>query len=280
MDVIEWTGEPPRLPLTRAAEGRGQLAEALAGYREAAAAFDSAGPLAAAELQYLQARTLGKLALNDPARRAEAGAALAEFTAARPDHHRTDPALQLLAEVRAAAGDEAGARGTGPDEVLPQPGVRHRRGGRRRPAGPRRRRRGRRPRRLRPRFAADAEGAVKLDAQIGRAAALVRLNRNAEALEAVDAVLAAEGAGDDTMARAYVRRGDALQATGETKPAILAYLHVDVLYPGAAAAHAESLFHLARLWAAAGLPGRAAEAAAKLRADYPNSDWTARLSAG
>ncbi|MEM9704323.1 MAG: hypothetical protein AAF907_17920, partial [Planctomycetota bacterium] len=81
----------------------------------------------------------------------------------------------------------------------------------------------------------------------------------------------------ELRADAHVGRGNSLRATGETKPAILEYLKVDVLYPGASAAHAESLYHLSHLWTSAGFPERAAESAAKLRLNHPNSDWTAKL---
>ena len=278
---VSYDGEPPRLPLTRAAERRGQLAEALADYKDAAASFDAAGPIARADLQFLQARTLGKLALNDPDRREEAAAALSDFAAGSPDHFRTDPALLLLADVRAAAGDAAAAReALGKLGDSPSPAFRTAAAA----AAARLDLAAGDPAAALAAFDAvlqNAEGAAALDARLGRADALNRLNRSGEALEVVTGVLAeADPADADLMARAYVRRGDALQATGETKPAILAYLHVDVLYPGAAGAHAESLFHLARLWNAAGFPGRAAEAAAELKTDYPNSDWAARLAAG
>ena len=278
---VEWTGEPPRLPLTRAAEGRGQLAVALEGYREAVAQFPSAKPLAKAELQFSRARTLGKLALNDPARRDEAVDALGRFVTDHPDHHRTDPALLLLADVRAAAGDDAAAReALGRVKQSPSPAyatAAEVAAARLDLAA------GDADTALATfeRVAADAEGAAALDARTGMAAALVRLGRNDEALAETDAVIAEADSSDaEIMANAYLRRGDALQAMGETKPAILAYLHVDVLYPGAGAAHAESLFRLAKLWAAAGYPGRAAEAAAKLKTEYPGGAWAARLSGG
>ena len=281
IEEIRWTGEPPRLPLTRAAEGRGELARALADYEAAAAAFDSAGPVAAGDLAFLQARALGKLALNDPDRRGAAVAALDDFLAARPDHFRTDPAWELLAEVKAAGGDLDGARAAlGELADSPSPPFRTAAA----VAGARLDLAAGDAGAALAKFDAvlqNAEGRAALDAKLGRADALNRAGNNAEALAVVKEVLAAADPADaDLMARAYVRRGNALQATGETKPAILAYLHVDVLYPGAAGAHAESLFHLARLWSAAGFPGRAAEAAAKLRSDYPNSDWAARLAAG
>ena len=277
---IEWTGEPPRLPLVRAAEGRGQFAQALEGYEQALADLKGAGPLATAELEFLRARALGRLALNEPDRRADAADALDRFLATHADHHRADPARLLLADVRAAAGDAAAARAAlDPVKNSPSPAFvtaaevaaaeLDLAAGDAEAALA-----------AFDRVAAEADGPAALAARTGRAAALVRLNRTEEALKEVDAVLAEADRSDvETMADAYVRRGDALQSAGQVKPAILAYLHVDVLYPGAGS-HAESLYHLARLWSAAGYPGRAAEAAAKLQSEYPNGDWAARLSGG
>ena len=281
VDEISWDGEPPNLPALRGRESRGLLEDALAGYREAAGTMNQIGPLARGDIEFLIARALAKLALNDPARRDEAVAALDKFVTGNPDHHRTDPALRLSAEVRLAAGDLDGAAaaleklGASPSpEYQTAAAV---------AAGDVALARGEADAALAAfeAAAANADGRAALEARLGRAAALGRLNRHAEALEALNAVLAEADPGDaELRARAHLRRGDSLQATGETKAAIVEYLRVDVLYPGASGAHAESLYNLARLWTTAGFPARAAESAASLKAAYPNSAWAARLSGG
>ena len=278
---VSWDGEPPTLALRRASEARGKLAEALEGYRAALSDFDAAGPLARSDLEFLIARVQAKLALNDPARRDEAIKALRAWLAANPDHFRTDPAFLLLADVQRAAGDLDAAAAT-LDEAKQSPSPAFQTAAAVDAAGLTLDR-GEADAALAAfeGILADAEGRAAQRAKLGKAGALIRLNRPAEALTAIGEVIAEANAEDaEVMAPAYVRRGDAHQAAGETKAAILAYLHVDVLYPGAAAARAESLFHLAKLWNAAGFPGRAAEAAAALKTDYPGSDWAARLSAG
>ena len=82
----------------------------------------------------------------------------------------------------------------------------------------------------------------------------------------------------DTPPEAYVLQGNALQALNRAKEAVLAYLHVDILFPREAGYHAESLYHMTKLWKAVQLPERGLEAEAKLQSSYPNSEWTKKLS--
>ena len=62
-------------------------------------------------------------------------------------------------------------------------------------------------------------------------------------------------------------------ASNKPKDALLAFLHVDVLYNTVPASHAEALAKLVPLWEAIGKPGRAREARQLLRERYPNSRW-------
>ena len=93
--------------------------------------------------------------------------------------------------------------------------------------------------------------------------------------ESVPAPIA--GADPDGM-RAYVRQGDCLQAQNKTKEAILAYLHVPVLFSKEKALHAESLFRLSQLWGSVQKPERAADARAELERLYPDSEWAKKLA--
>jgi tetratricopeptide (TPR) repeat protein len=81
------------------------------------------------------------------------------------------------------------------------------------------------------------------------------------------------------LAEAYVLQGNCLQAANKPKEAVLAYLHVDVLFPREAAAQAEALYNLAKLWKVVQYPDRALEAQAKLEGTHPNSEWTKKLAA-
>ena len=57
------------------------------------------------------------------------------------------------------------------------------------------------------------------------------------------------------------------------KAALLAYLHVDVLYFNYPNYHAESLYHLSKLWEQIGKRDRAKEAKDKLTTRYKGSSW-------
>lgn len=76
------------------------------------------------------------------------------------------------------------------------------------------------------------------------------------------------------LALAYNALGNCYEKDGRTKDALLAFLHVDLLYPSQSEAHAESLAHLAELWEAVGKDNRARQARNLLEERYPNSRWT------
>lgn len=69
-------------------------------------------------------------------------------------------------------------------------------------------------------------------------------------------------------ARAYNALGGCYEQAGKTKDALLAYLHVDVLYDTVADAHVEALTRLVPLWQAIGQEQRAREARKVLQERY------------
>lgn len=74
-------------------------------------------------------------------------------------------------------------------------------------------------------------------------------------------------------ARAYNALGTCHVKAGNHKDALLAFLHVDVLYNAFPEAHAEALSHLAKLWETVGKGDRAREASNMLADRYPGSPW-------
>ena len=60
----------------------------------------------------------------------------------------------------------------------------------------------------------------------------------------------------------------------------MAYLHVDVLYPGEPVQHAEALLRLSQLWGPSGHEDRAVDAATRLSEQYPNSQFARQAAAG
>ena len=93
-------------------------------------------------------------------------------------------------------------------------------------------------------------------------------------IKAVDEILAKADPEDvELHARAYNTKGTALRKTGRTKEALLAFLHVDVLYFAVPEAHAEALANLAELWNELNRTERAMRARDLLESQYANSPW-------
>ena len=83
-----------------------------------------------------------------------------------------------------------------------------------------------------------------------------------------------------TLAEAWVLKGDCQRTKNLPKDALWAYLQVDVLYPSEPAAHAEALYRLADLWTPAGRQDRADDARQRLMEKYPNSSWAKQGAPG
>jgi tetratricopeptide (TPR) repeat protein len=128
---------------------------------------------------------------------------------------------------------------------------------------------------------ADATGkeadAQKAAAMLGKAAALSGAGKPDEAVKLVDEVIAkADPENEELYARAYNILGNCHKAAGKKKEALLAFLHVDLLYSRHAEQHAEALANLATLWSEVDKSDRAAQAKSMLNQKYPNSVWATR----
>ena len=120
-----------------------------------------------------------------------------------------------------------------------------------------------------------SSSAAQFDGLLGKAACQQSQGQTDEALATLDDIISkASESESTTLAHAWNLRGDCFRAKSMPKDALMAYLHVDVLYPSEPAAHAEALFHLVTLWAPAGHQDRSDEAMTKLSLKYPNSTWT------
>ena len=128
-------------------------------------------------------------------------------------------------------------------------------------------------------LSAKAKGAMaeaqQQAAMLGKAACLAETGNPDEGIKLIEGAIAKlppeEG---DLHARAYVTMGNCYRKkTDSAKPALLAFLHVDVLYFSNPQAHAEALWNLAKLWNDIGKPERAVQAAQLLKDRYPSSPW-------
>ncbi len=122
----------------------------------------------------------------------------------------------------------------------------------------------------------DADRA-KLAASLGKASALGGAGKTDEAVKLIDEIIAkADPENQEIHARAYDVLGNCYRAAGKKKDAIIAFLHVDLLYSRFPEQHAEALANLATLFAEDGKAERAAAARATLKEKYPNSAWAAK----
>ena len=120
---------------------------------------------------------------------------------------------------------------------------------------------------------ADAQN-QKLSATLGKAVSLAETGEVPPAVEMIERIiLDADPEQKELHARAYNALGDCYQKSGQTKDALLAFLHVDVLYNMVPEAHAEALAHLAPLWKAIGQEERSREARELLQKRYGGSRW-------
>jgi tetratricopeptide (TPR) repeat protein len=120
---------------------------------------------------------------------------------------------------------------------------------------------------------------IKTLAMLGKAAALGLQDKTDEAIKAVNDIISkADPEQRAVHARAYNVLGGILKKMStadkkNAKQALLAYLHIDILYAQDAAEHSEALGNLVALYREVGNPQRANDAAARLKREYPASRW-------
>jgi len=120
----------------------------------------------------------------------------------------------------------------------------------------------------------DAAQVQILNANLGLARCLAAEGKDKEAITLVEKVISkADGEQKQLHAVAYNTLGAAHLKAGRDKEALMAYLHVDLLYFTDPAAHAEALANLAKLWEKLRKTERAAKARSILNTQYRNSRW-------
>ncbi len=277
---VVFDGEPSTLRAARANEKSGALDTALVKLKEIQSSYSGSSKLLKADITYLVARVLGKQALVDPSKADEAIAAIQAFRGANKTNFRYLEATLLEASLHAikkdaaagqallqevqqspvkgyqlqagvdlgrlllASGDAAGAESSFQDVISKSKG--------------------------------DVSASAALyDGMLGLALGLKQQNKTDEAIKTLDEVISAEkpSPATRTLAEAWLRKGDCLRQKNQAKAALMAYLHVDVLYSGEPVQHAEALKRLSELWTPAGHEDRAIDATTRLTERYPNSQW-------
>lgn len=118
----------------------------------------------------------------------------------------------------------------------------------------------------------------RLTATLGKAISLAETGSVDAAVEMIERVIYdTDPQQKELLAQAYLAQGACFEKAGRTKDALLAYLHVDVLYSTLPDAHAEALAHLVPLWSAIGQEEQARQARALLHDRYRNSRWAKQL---
>lgn len=124
--------------------------------------------------------------------------------------------------------------------------------------------------------AEDEPGTVrmKLLAKVSAARCAAETSDPQPAIQEILGIIKNEDPSDMLLfGNAYNALGHCYAKAGEDKPALLAFLHTDVLYQRDAEIHAEALFHLVKLWQNDQKPGQALEARKLLTTKYRNTFW-------
>lgn len=283
---ITWDGEPAGLNIARINETNGAFDKAIEAYRKGLESSASGSDGLKADLQWSIARVLGRQALGDPAKADEAIKELEAFKSKHGSHYTFYDATRLLGELylqkkdllkaqsqfeqmgkapttdfqmasKIALGRLALADNKTDDAVAAFDAV------------------------IGMAASNPQEESQQLEAKLNKAKITLAKNQVDEAIKLLEEVLAKCQADDSRLqAEAYLRQGDCFRAQNKEQDALLAYLHVDVLFSSEKTQHAEALFQLTKLFAKLGQPARSAEHREKLEAEYPASDWTKQAKAG
>ncbi len=119
--------------------------------------------------------------------------------------------------------------------------------------------------------------AQNLAATVGKASCMAQTGDAAGGIEMLQKVIAeADPENSELHAVAYTTLGNCYRKSGKDKDALLAFLHVDVLYYVYPQYHAEALYNLTSLWKTAGKPDRSLQAQKLLAERYSSSPWASK----
>jgi tetratricopeptide (TPR) repeat protein len=121
---------------------------------------------------------------------------------------------------------------------------------------------------------ASTDEANEAVAKLGKAACLAETGKPADAVKMIEELIAKNDPEDRVLSpRIYNVLGAAHAKNNDSKAALMAYLHVDILYDQNPAEHAEALGNLAPLWKSVNQAEREKDARDRLVKQYPSSRW-------
>jgi len=269
-------GEPTQLTQAWLNVRNGGYATALARLDE----IDVAGidrDLVREDVEFYKALCAAKLALGGTGEIADAGRQLNEFVHGHPQNFHYLEAVEVMGDLLVASEKYAAARRQYAELAkAPWPDYQMRAGVL---AGRTLQAEGKHDEAIRQfdtvlAISDDSEPAreQKLSATLGKAMSLAESGRVDDAVRMIEGVI--ENADPEQralQARAYNALGTCHEKAGQTKDALLAFLHVDVLYNTVPEAHAEALAHLVPLWRSIGQEARARDAQRLLDEQYAGS---------
>ncbi len=113
--------------------------------------------------------------------------------------------------------------------------------------------------------------------EVGAARCQLAKGQAAEALASLDAMAEkSDSTNLELFAAISNARGACCVALGQPRRAVARYLQTDTLFFTDPDAHAESLYHLSKLWGEIGEATRAVEARTRLQKQYSNSPWATK----
>ncbi len=278
IDTVQFDAEPTQLTQARAAVKTGRYQDAAANLAKIAPAQMTRAELAK-DVEFYKALVAARLALAGTGSIADAGKRMLTFEKANPTSFHYLEACETLGDLLVALGNYPIAETYyGKLASAPWPEYKMRAAVRTGRALVAQKKYADAIARFDPVINAqttgDAARAEKTAAALGKAEALSGAGETEQAVKLVDEVIAKTDAdNDDLFARAYNIQGNCYRAAGKVKPAIVAFLHVDLLYPQFPEQHAEALANLAQLFTQANKPQRAAQARGTLMEKYPSSTW-------
>lgn len=117
----------------------------------------------------------------------------------------------------------------------------------------------------------------RIIAQTARIKCLAETGKAEEGIKLAEELIANNDSEESELfAAVYNALGACHLKAGRTKDALLAYLHVDILYSNEAEAHAEALYHLGKLWTEVNKSDRAVRSREQLKEKYAGSPWASK----